>query len=186
MLLPLTKEEKSKFSSTSGFATKSWGPHGWYFLFSCILGTYPVRVNTNKPEHRQIMSSFKSLLTGLQYTMPCIFCRKSFTIFLKELPIKPFLVGRLQLCYWLYLIRDKVNKKLMTQERACYEQERATLWKQVKEGDLNIQEYKQQVRTLRKDTLITLPSPPFVEVLYKYEQMRAVCSPKAQTCALTK
>lgn len=107
----------SKYNSTSGAATSKWGPSCWNFLFTSIIGRYPFKVNKNNPEHVIIQKHFKMLLTKLKHILPCIFCRNSFKKFIKELPIEPYLVGRVQLMFWLYLIKDKVNTKLINQEK---------------------------------------------------------------------
>ena len=39
------KIDYTKYHSTSGLSTKSWGPNGWYFLFSCIMGGYPIKID---------------------------------------------------------------------------------------------------------------------------------------------
>jgi hypothetical protein len=94
------------------------------------MGRYPYRLNRSK-EHLKIKRQFKALLTSLQDILPCIFCRNSFREFLKQLPIEPFLVGRIELVYWLYLMKDKVNNKLIKQEQQCYNDEKRRLKKLV-------------------------------------------------------
>lgn len=184
--LPLTTEEYNHFQSTSGLSTKSWGPSGWYFLFSCIMGAYPVKLDKNNKAHLQIKSQFKSMLRGLSTVMPCIFCRESFKQFYKELPIEPYLVGRLELMYWLYLIRDKVNNKLINQERQCYNTEKKRLKHMYQKRKISEAQYYQMLQKVKSETLITKSSPPFLDVLHKYESIRAVCSAKAKTCSLPK
>lgn len=174
--------DTQKYLGTSGMATKKWGPSGWYFMFASIMGAYPPKIDPNNQEHTLIQNSFKSMLTGLSYTMPCIYCRASFRDFLKQLPIEPYLGGRIELMYWLYLIRDKVNKKLMKQERECYDDKKKKLY--AKYGKSETYFYK--LRAFKKETLITKPSPPFTKVLDKYEQLRAKCSKRAKTCSLPK
>lgn len=177
----------SKYHSTSGLSTKSWGPNGWYFLFSCIMGGYPVKIDTNNREHKAIRTHFKNMLLSLSYTMPCIFCRNSFKDFCKSLPINQFLIGRIELMYWLYLIRDKVNKKLIAQEKKCYNDEKKRLkhiYYKSKRTNQDKQTYYDNLQTFKRKTFITKPSIPFINVLDKYERIRAVCSAKAKTCAL--
>lgn len=184
--LPLTSEEYNHFHSTSGMATSKWGSSGWYFLFSCIMGAYPVKLDQTNKTHLHIKSQFKSLLKGLDVVMPCIFCRESFKQFYKELPIKPYLAGRLELMYWLYLIRDKVNNKLINQEKQCYNTEKKRLKALFKKRTISEAQYYQMLQKVKNETLITHPSPPFIDVLHKYESIRAVCSAKAKTCSLPK
>ena len=188
----MKKEDYSKYNSTAGLSTRSWGPGGWSFLFSCIMGGYPPVINKNNNEHKRIKKHFKQMFNNLGYTMPCIFCRESFKQFYKEIDIEPFLTDRINLMKWLYLIRDKVNTKLISQEEKCYNDEKKRLKKlyhSKKESD-NIRESKKEYYKLLKDfkveTFITKPSPPFEEVLDKYESLRAVCSKRAKTCSLPK
>jgi len=180
----------SKYNSTSGLSTKSWGPSGWYFLFSCIMGGYPVKLDNNNKEHRIIRRHFKNMLLSLGYTMPCIFCRQSFQEFCKEIPIDNFLSGRIDLMKWLYEIRNKVNQKLIAQEQKCYNDEKKRLKKlyhskpSSKLSDESKRIYYKNLQTFRQKTFVTTPSPSFEEVLDKYESIRAVCSKRAKTCAL--
>jgi len=173
------------YFSTSGLSTKHWGPPGWYFLFSCIMGAYPVKI-TNSTEHKQIKKHFKQLFSNMSYIMPCVFCRNSYKLFYKELPIEPFLKGRIELMFWLYLIRDKVNQKLIKQEKKCYNEEKKKLKDKYKKGLLNKNQYYKKVYNFKKDICITSPSPPFKQVLDKYESIRAKCYVSAKKCSLKK
>jgi hypothetical protein len=172
--------------STAGLSTKAWGPSGWSFLFSCVMGGYPPVIDTNNKEHRSFRRHFKRMFISLGYTMPCIFCRQSYKIFYKELPIERFMDTRLELMHWLYLIRDKVNKKLIEQERECYRDERAALKIKYNQQKISPLEYRNEVQRVKRNTLLTRTSPPFIEVLDKYESIRAVCSKGAKTCSLPK
>ena len=172
-----------KFQSTSGLGTKQWGPSGWFFLFSCIMGGYPFKIDPKNKEHVQIRKHFKNMFTSLMYTMPCIFCRNSFKQFLKDYPIKESLVGRIELMNWLYVIRDKVNKKLISQERECYNNEKKRLKIKYYKGSISKTEYYEKIDKIKSD-IYTKESPPFIEILEMYEKYRAVCSPKAKTCSI--
>lgn len=177
----------SKYSSSAGLATKMWGPSGWTFLFSCIMGAYPVKLDPRAPDHIRIRKHFRNMFAGLAYTMPCIFCRESYKSFMKKMPIEPFLTGRIELMHWLYQIRDQVNKKLIRQEKECYNNEKKRLkraFHSQPDTPASRRSYYKQLREFKQTTLITKPSPPFREVLDHYESLRAVCSNKAKTCAL--
>lgn len=172
------------FHSTSGLSTKSWGPSGWFFLFSCIMGGYPPYIDNNNPEHIEIRQHFRNMFYSLGYTMPCIFCRQSYKTFYQQLPIDKFLTGRIQLMHWLYQIRDFVNQKLIGQEQSCYNTEKKRLKYLYHDNKISKREYFSRLKKLQKETLYTSPSPPFEHVLLRYEQFRAVCSKKTKTCAL--
>jgi hypothetical protein len=177
----------SKYHGTSGLSTKAWGPNGWYFLFSCIMGGYPVKIDERNKEHKEIKRHFKNMLLSLGYTMPCIFCRQSFLGFCKDLPVDSFMSGRIELMRWLYEIRNRVNDKLITQEEKCYNDEKKRLkniYHNSKKTDQDKRVYYKNLEEFRTKTFITKPSVSFEEVLDKYEAIRAVCSVKAKTCAL--
>lgn len=170
------------FHSPSGMATSKWGPNCWDFLFTTIIGRYPVKIKTTND--KKIKMAFKEFLSNLEMILPCIFCRNSLTIFVKELPMEPYLVGRIPLMYWLYLIKDKVNKKLINQEQKCYKDEKIKMKKKYHDKLISKSEYYDQINKFKNSTFVTVPTPPFEEVLKKYEQSRAVCSKKALTCVL--
>lgn len=177
----------TKYTSTAGLATKSWGPSGWMFLFACIMGGYPVKIDPGNKDHIRIRKHFQNMFTGLAFTMPCIFCRESYKTFIKQLPIEPFLTGRIKLMHWLYQIRDRVNQKLIRQEMECYNNEKKRL-KRVFHSQPDTptarRSYYKQLQEFKKRTMITQPSPPFESVLDRFESIRAVCSNRAKTCAL--
>jgi hypothetical protein len=176
----------SLYDENSGMSTPHWGPAAWKFLFTSIMGRYPNKIDTNNSEHIIIKNSFKSMLTSLQIVMPCIYCRESFKIFLLELPIEPYLIGRIELMYWLYLMKDKVNKKLIRQEISCYTDEKRKLKALFYTGGIAEDEYYKHINAFKEETFNTIPTPSFKEVLDQYENLRAVCSDKAKTCALPK
>ena len=176
----------TKYEGASGLATSKWGPHAWFFLFSSIHGAYPVKLDLSNKEHVLIKKHFKQLFQNLQYVMPCIFCRNSFKIFLKELPIDPFMSGRIQMMYWLYLIRDKVNQKLIRQEKICYNNEKKILKNKCYNNEMSKEEYYNMVSDFKNKTFLTQPSPPFIDILERFEKTRGVCSKKAKTCLIEK
>jgi hypothetical protein len=151
------------------------------------MGGYPVKLDKQNKQHKTIKRHFKNMLLSLGHTMPCIFCRQSFLGFCKELPIDSFMTGRIELMRWLYEIRNKVNQKLISQEEKCYNDEKKrlkTIYHNGQKTDENKKLYYKNLEAFKKKTFITIPSPSFKEVLDKYEDIRAVCSTKAKTCAL--
>lgn len=174
----------TKYHSDSGLATKRWGPSAWMFLFCCISGRYPIKINPKNKDHIRLKKQFKTLLTSLKDIMPCIFCRESFKTFIKELPIEPYLVGRIELMYWLYLMKDKVNKKLIKQESQCYVDEKRRLKALYNSNKITQNEYYEQIQKFKEASFVTRPTPPFEQILDKYEAIRAVCSKKSLSCVL--
>ena len=182
-----SNDDYTKYHSTSGLSTKAWGPNGWYFLFSCIMGGYPVKIDDKNKQHKEIKRHFKNMMLSLGYAMPCIFCRDSFKEFCKELPIDKHMTGRIELMRWLYEIRNKVNAKLIAQETKCYNDEKKRLkhiYHSSEKSDNDKRIYYKNLQEFKQKTFITNSSPSFEEVLDKYESIRAVCSIKAKTCAL--
>jgi hypothetical protein len=184
-LLPI-HIDYTQYTSTQGMGTSVWGPNAWDFLFISIMGRYPVKVDFYSKEDVQIVNVFSQTLIGLKDLMPCIYCRKSFENFIKELPIEPYLIGRIELMYWLYLIKDKVNKKLICQENICYNDEKIRLKGLYHHGDIIEQEYYSKIKEFKETTSQTVPTPPFKDVLDKYENFRALCSQKSLSCVLVK
>ncbi len=180
-MLPIPDIDYTMYQSTSGMSTKEWGPHAWGFLFTCIMGTYPVKID-NSYAHWYIRDAFKSMLTNMSIIMPCIFCRESYKQFIYELPIDEYLVGRIELMYWLYLMKDKVNKKLIEQERLCYTDEKFILENKLEVKEITMAEYQKSMAKFQKTSFITEPTPSFKEVLDTYEDNRAQCSVKAKKC----
>jgi hypothetical protein len=174
------------YSSLSGLSTKHWGKPAWYFLFSCIMGAYPPQFDPRNKNHLETKKHFKNMFTSIGYTMPCIYCRNSYKEFTKELPIEKFMSGRGELMKWLYLVKDKVNKKLIGQEKHCYDNDKKKLKHLYHSGNLSEEDYYIQVKALKKNTFVTIPSPPFEEVLQQYESIRATCSDKSKTCSIKK
>ncbi len=178
----MSQKNINNYSSLAGMKTSFWGPNTWNFLFSSILGTYPEKLDIKNKNHIKIKKEFKNLFNSLGFVMPCIFCRESYKGFIKDMPIDKHLDGRVNLCFWLYKLKDKVNKKLIKQENECFKSEHIILLKKVKEKKINKTQYKCLYDKLKKDILITKKSPPFVNILNHYESYRAGCNAKTQTC----
>lgn len=136
-----------------GMKTKVWGPKLWDSLFIMVSGAYPVVFSKENPVHVKTLRAFKSTLEGLVYTLPCSFCRESFKTFIKETPLACYTGGRKDMMLWLYTMKDKVNKKLLIQEKM-----------------------------IKNCKFKTIPSPEFEKILRKYEKYRARCSDKLLRC----
>lgn len=171
-----------RYSSSTGMKTKEWGPAGWKFLFTSIMGGYPYKYDKNNKVHRTIKKGFVSMFESLKYTLPCQFCRESYAQYYEELPIDRFLGSRLDLMFWLYSIKDKVNIKLIQQEQELYENKKLELKSSVKMGEMTKSEYKKRIHELKSSILKTVPSPSFVSVLEQYESYRASCNKSLKTC----
>jgi len=164
--------------SNNGINTTYWGPHAWAFFFSSIAGSYPIKVDRSNKDHMKTVRGYKTMLKSLQFTLPCVFCRHSFSGFLKELPMEEYEHSRKSMMKWLYLVHDRVNKKLMKQERECLEAEK----KKLLAKKLTSSQQAIAFKKLKSDILKTKSSPPFERVLAMYEKHRAGCSKKAKKC----
>ena len=110
------------------------------------------------------------------YTLPCKYCRKSFKKFLKELPIDNHLDSRDSLTYWLYLIHDKVNKKLIKQEAKALQERLADITRKRKTGKLSNAQYHYRINKAKKTCLFTKPSLPYEQFCRHFESKRAKCA----------
>lgn len=102
-----------KLSEFTAVRTHVWGPPAWFFLHSMAMA-YPKKINTNNPEHIKIRNSMYSFLSNLGNVLPCNLCSESYNRYIKEpdLEISKYLDSRAKLSYFIYLIHEKVNKKL--------------------------------------------------------------------------
>lgn len=89
-----------------GMMTRWWGPFFWASMHSVAMG-YPI--NPTKKQKKE----YKSYFVSIKNVLPCGLCRKSFSKFLKELPLNDkVLKNRKNLFIWTCKIHNKVNKKL--------------------------------------------------------------------------
>jgi hypothetical protein len=74
------------YNSRDGMQTATWGPLAWGYLHisSC---NFPIRPNRKDPEYESKITQFeerveayKTLLDGVQGTLPCGHCRTNFTV----------------------------------------------------------------------------------------------------------
>lgn len=164
--------------STNGIKTSFWGPPAWAFLFSTIMGAYPVRVDPSNKEHAKTVKSFQGMFASLKQTLPCSFCRQSYTVFLREIPIAKYMHSRREMLKWLYLIRDRVNRKLMAQEEECFQRERVKLLAKRS----STEQRRAELKKLKDEILKTKPSPPFDKIVAMYEKQRAGCKAASKRC----
>jgi hypothetical protein len=113
-----------------------WGPGGWNFLHS-ITFNYPL--NPTENDKKNYSNFFKSIGNML----PCKYCRESYIIYYKYLPIDEFLDSREGVTYWFYTIHSLVNQKIYKNNTTFsdvikkYENFRASCGTISKNGDLN-------------------------------------------------
>lgn len=170
-----------RYESTSGMSTKHWGPAYWMFLFTSVLGTYPVRVDWSNSDQVFVVNEFKKTIHALISILPCVFCRESLNFFIAELPLNDFLDSRMEMMYWLYLIKDKVNRKLLRQEDLVLQKQYREISRLYYPGS---KEYLAAMQECNNSSFRTVPTPSFKEVLDYYESFRAECVTEAKKCVI--
>ena len=90
--------------------TTFWGPSG-HKLNHSIAYCYTFGLYEEDIPKNIITSFFKSE----KYVLPCIYCRRSFSKYLKELPLKNYKDKKYNIFKWIYLIHNKINDKLRKQ-----------------------------------------------------------------------
>lgn len=88
--------------------TTKWGPSAWDLLHSIAqkYDDYP-----SKTKQKQYTTFF----SNLQNVLPCKYCRFSLTDFYVDLPVENYVQGKKDLSKFVYLIHNRVNKKLLNQ-----------------------------------------------------------------------
>lgn len=106
------------FNINNGLMTKIWGPHAWFFINSVAFG-YPINPT---PEQKE---EYKNFFIYLGYVLPCGFCRNSYQFFIKDgiTEIKDNIFeNRETLTKWIYLLHNRVNKKLGVEYGTTYKE----------------------------------------------------------------
>lgn len=105
-------------NENNGLVTKIWGPSAWDFFHSIAFG-YPVVPTEEDKKH------YYELYNNFQYTLPCVHCRRSYELFIKEgnakLSSKVF-ETRDSLTLWTYLLHEEVNRKLQVNYGLSYQE----------------------------------------------------------------
>jgi hypothetical protein len=94
--------------------TNKWGPSGWDQL-GPVSHRYDRLHNILPVDHRNTYGLLvKTHLTNTENMLPCKYCRESYAIYIRELPINDSIVTG-DLKHWMYLMHNKVNNKLRKQ-----------------------------------------------------------------------
>lgn len=108
-------------TSNKGLKTSTWGKAFWHTLFCMVAGGYPEKIDTSIPKHKKIQKAFICTFESLKYTLPCGYCRDSFSVFYEALDIKKYYHSREGMMLWLYTLKDMVNTKLGKKTRVSFE-----------------------------------------------------------------
>lgn len=105
-------------NENNGLVTAVWGPALWTSLHSITFG-YPIQ-----PTEEQ-KNDYKQLFTLIGKTMPCKYCRESYSHFIITEPTilnDTVMTNRQTLTKWLYDIHERVNQKLNKNYAKTYDQ----------------------------------------------------------------
>ena len=91
-----------------------WGKSAWRFLHSITFNYGDEKGIPTKKEK----TIYKAYFNLLPYILPCDTCKESFLCLVKENPIDKHLKTRETLIKWLYILHNKVNKKLVKPEES--------------------------------------------------------------------
>lgn len=81
-----------------------WGPKGWFFIDSTILG-YP-----DNPTRDEKLA-FMNFLTSLQIVLPCHKCRKHFSEYIKKNPLNDIILSsKKKLVEWILECHNNVRR----------------------------------------------------------------------------
>ena len=85
--------------------TSKWGPSAWNYLHTLTFN-YPENPTDDNKKY------YYELFNNLKFTLPCKYCRESYSIFFKYININNYLNDRMGITYWLFIIHNIVNYKL--------------------------------------------------------------------------
>lgn len=166
-------------NNQSGINPKLWGPSFWNTLYFTGLN-YPVKFDKENKCHLLLRKQYKIFYCSLQYILPCVFCLESYRRFWKEDDIDKYLNSRLDLLKWLYMLKDKVNKKLIFQEKQKFNSEKKLLLQKFKlkygnsttwKKSVNI-EFNSKIDKLSVKILKTKQSPTLNKAMEYFSSLR--------------
>jgi len=96
--------------------TRFWGKPGHKLLHS-IAYCYSFNNDDYNNYNNNNVKKMNIFMTSLKHILPCIYCRRSYSKYIKEIPIKDFNneENKYNIFKWLYLIHNKINDKLRKQ-----------------------------------------------------------------------
>ena len=103
--------------------TRYWGPSGWKLLHS-ISFSYS----------EKLKNKYKDFFNVVAFVLPCKHCRKSYSEYIIDDPVK--VDSKNDLTRWLWRIHNKVNEKLRSQGLCSYEDPPFSIVKEIYENKL--------------------------------------------------
>ena len=160
-----------------GVRTTSWGGPLWHASF-CMAINYD---HHPSPHKDQLYLDYFDLLGQM---LPCLFCRQYYEQCKLVLPLQDYLNNPLleqPVMYWLYNLKDLVNKKLMRQEAECYSN---VVRKIDDDVTLSTRAKAARKQEMKYKIFYTTPSPPFEDVLAFYQSLTSTCESNAMNKSL--
>lgn len=134
---------------------REWGPSTWESMFYFAANYTPDKA-----------AVYQQYFTVLGSMLPCKYCRDSYAVFIKEIPIQHFLENDRSMIMWVYLIKDRVNKKLIAQEQ------NAAMAEIQQRCSRRSMCQKYEIDAIVRKYAFTQSSPPFEEIYQKYRRRR--------------
>lgn len=132
-----------------------WGPHAWRFLF-CIAFNYSLKVPT-----KELESTYRLFFELLMYMLPCETCRISYSRHIKAQPIVFCLKNQKSLMFWLYSIRDEINKDVIKIELSEWKSKIKEL--RTRNKDISDDEIEHW-----REVIVTTKNSPSFQIIYKH------------------
>ena len=105
---------KSDFNAGDGMLVTVWGPSIWHFLHTMSFN-YPVNPTAEDKKH------YRDFVLGLQYTLPCKYCRQNLKNNFKRLPLtQQHLKNRENFSRYIYNLHELINKMLKKHSGLTY------------------------------------------------------------------
>jgi hypothetical protein len=102
------------YVSGDGMLTAIWGPGLWHYMHTMSFN-YP-----NNPSSLE-KKYYKDFIIGLQYVLPCKYCRDNFKKNLLDYPLSmKHLLNRETFSKYVYTMHEMVNKRLNKQSGLSY------------------------------------------------------------------
>jgi len=145
----------------------NWGPGGWVFLHS-ITFNYPLEPTDNDKKN------YRNFFISIENILPCKYCRESYKVYYKYLPIDPFLDSREGVVYWLYKLHELINQKIFQESTNAsfedvirkYEDMRAKCGKMARDGD---EDKKYKTCKLKPKLIDQTYLAKFIKKAYTYD-----------------
>ena len=97
---------KKDYNSGDGMLTSVWGPSIWHYLH-VISFNYPLNPTSIQK------NKYKQLISNLQYTLPCKYCRINLKNNFKKYPLTDDIFkNRQNFSKYIYNLHEIINKKL--------------------------------------------------------------------------